>query len=197
MPPGQAITVKPSWTGSSKTVTDNDGNWLVTIKTPEAGGSYKIRVTGSSQENIDNILIGEVWLCSGQSNMERELGFRRGQKPIVNFKEESEKANYSQMRLFKLAKTTSDFPLHDCDGSWVECSPETALEFSAVGYFFGKALYMGLSMPIGLILSSWGGTPVEAWSKKEDFDKGLAERYSTLESCYELDSSYTRYCCYL
>lgn len=74
--PGQSITVKPSWTGSSKTVTDNDGNWLVTVKTPEAGGSYKIRVTGSSQHIISNILIGEVWLCSGQSNMERELGFR-------------------------------------------------------------------------------------------------------------------------
>lgn len=188
--PGQSITVKPSWTGSSKTVTDNDGNWLVTIRTPEAGGSYKIKITGSSQHIINNMLTGEVWLCSGQSNMDRQLGFRRGQKPIVNFKEESENANFPKIRMFKIENRTSDTPLNDCNGKWVECSPETALEFSAVGFFYGKALYKALSIPVGLIQSSWGGTRVEAWTKREDFDKGLAERYSTLESCYQLDSSY-------
>ncbi len=83
--PGQPISVEPSWTEPEKTETDNKGNWLVTIKTPEAGGPHKIKINGSSEQVISNVLMGEVWVCSGQSNMDRQLGLRPGQMPLVNF----------------------------------------------------------------------------------------------------------------
>ena len=188
--PGQPVTVNPSWSRPVKTETDNTGNWLVTIKTPKAGGIHKIKVSGSSEKLISNILIGEVWLCSGQSNMDRQLGPRIGQKPIVNYKEESEKANYPEIRLFKVEQNTSEKPLSDCGGKWVECSPEAALDFSAVGFFYGKELYESLSIPVGLIHSAWGGTRVEAWTKKEDLDKELLDHVSWLEDNYQADSSY-------
>lgn len=188
--PGQQIIVKPSWTKAQKTVTDKNGKWQLTILTPEAGLIAKITVNGSTQQQINNIAFGEVWLCSGQSNMERQLGLRAGQKPIVGFKEESEKADISKIRIFKVAKVYAETPQEDCEGQWLECSPETVLDFSAIGYFYGKSLFDKLSVPIGLIQSAWGGTPVEAWIERDDFDLKLAEKYNTLESCFELDSSY-------
>ena len=188
--PGQTIIVKPSWTKAEKTETSKAGKWFVTTSTPKAGKTGTIKVTGSSQQIIKNIVFGEVWLCSGQSNMERELGFHRGQKPIVNFWEESQKANYPQIRMFQVPKVPSDTPLFDCEGKWVECSPESVLEFSAVGYFYGKALYDKLNIPVGLIQSAWGGTPVEPWTPEDDYEKVTKEKIIKLEQSYQIDSSY-------
>lgn len=188
--PGQSITVKPSWTKSVKTKTAEDGKWMVKIATPKSGKTGTIKVAGSSQQTINNIVFGEVWLCSGQSNMERQLGFRGGQKPIVNFWEESQKANYPKIRMFQVAKTPSDTPVYDCKGKWVVCSPETVLDFSAVGYFYGKELHNELNTPVGLIQSAWGGTPVEPWTPEEDYEKAIIERISKLEQSYPIDSSY-------
>ncbi len=188
--PGQEVVINPSWGKQSQTITTEDGKWLVSIRTPKAGKTGRIKVTGSSQQSIGNIAFGEVWLCSGQSNMERQLGLRPGQKPIINFWEEAQKADFPLIRLFKVQNKASRIPLYDCQGRWVECSPETVLEFSAVGYFFGQALYTHLSVPVGLIQSSWGGTPVEAWTKEEDIDEKSSEKAKTLESSFQLDSAY-------
>lgn len=173
--PGQRIVVKPSWTKSVKTSTNKDGKWQVFVSTPKAGKIGELKISGSTKKTINNILFGEVWLCSGQSNMERQLGFRNNQKPIVNFWEESQKANHPNIRMFLVQKKKSKTPLDDCEGVWVECTPETVLKFSAVGYFYGERLLEKLKMPVGLIQSAWGGTRVEPWTPKEGVEKVALE----------------------
>jgi len=173
--PGQSVTVNPSWTKSVKTTTSKDGKWQVFVATPKAGKTGKLKISGSTKQTINNILFGEVWLCSGQSNMERELGFKNNQKPIVNFYEESLKANHPNIRMFLVKKKKSTTPLEDCEGEWIVCTPETVLKFSAVGYFYGKQLSEKLKMPVGLIQSAWGGTRVEPWTPKEGVEKVALE----------------------
>jgi hypothetical protein len=189
--PGQSVTVKPSWTKAVKTETNEDGKWLVTIATPKAGNTGNIKVSGSSQQTINNILFGEVWLCSGQSNMELTLGFNGGRrKPIVGFWEEAQAANHPKIRLFQMPKVYSVTPAEDSEGKWVECSPETALDFSALGFFYGKALYNKLNVPVGLIQSAWGGTPVEPWTPAEKYTEKTLKLIDKLEKSYKADSTY-------
>ena len=173
--PGQSIIVNPSWTKSVKTITNKEGKWQLLVSTPKAGKTGKLKITGSTKQIINNILFGEVWLCSGQSNMERQLGFQNHQKPIVNFWEESQKAKYPSIRMFLVKKKKSNTPLEDCEGEWVECAPETVLNFSAVGYFYGKQLVDNLKIPVGLIQSAWGGTKVEPWTPIEGVEKSALE----------------------
>ena len=173
--PGQSVIVNPSWTKSVKTTTSKDGKWQVIVATPKAGKTGKLKINGSTKQTINNILFGEVWLCSGQSNMERQLGFRNNQKPIVNFYEESLKANHPNIRMFLVKKKKSTIPLEDCEGEWIVCTPETVLNFSAVGYFYGKQLSEKLNKPVGLIQSAWGGTSVEPWTPKEGVEKAALE----------------------
>lgn len=188
--PGQKVVIIPSWGEKSQTITEEDGSWLIHLKTPKAGKTGTIKISGSTQQRIDNIAFGEVWLCSGQSNMERQLGLRVGQKPIINYWEEAQKANFPKIRMFQVQNMASQIPLYDCQGKWVECSPETVLDFSAVGYFYGQALYTNLSVPVGLIQSSWGGTPVEAWTIEEAIDEKSIEKAKALEKSFQLDSAY-------
>jgi hypothetical protein len=188
--PGQSVTVKPSWTKAVKTETNEDGKWLVKIGTPKAGKTGSIKVTGSSQQTINNIIFGEVWLCSGQSNMERALGFRIGQKPIVGFYEEAKNANYPNIRMFNVPKIPSETPVEDIKGEWVECTPENALKFSAIGFFYGKELHEKLNTPVGLIQSAWGGTPVEPWTPEENYEKTDLEKIQKLEQSFKMDSAY-------
>ncbi|WP_373941816.1 hypothetical protein OEG92_20225 [Polaribacter sejongensis] len=173
--PGQSIVVNPSWTKSVKTTTNKEGKWQVLVSTPKAAKTGKLKITGSTKLTINNVLFGEVWLCSGQSNMERQLGFQNHQKPIVNFWEESQKATYPSIRMFLVKKKKSNTPLEDCEGEWVECTPETVLKFSAVGYFYGKQLVDNLKIPVGLIQSAWGGTKVEPWTPIEGVEKAALE----------------------
>ncbi len=188
--PGQTVTVKPSWGKAVKTETNNQGKWLVRITTPKAGKTGTLKITGSSQETIGNILFGEVWLCSGQSNMERQLGFRNGQKPIVGFYEEAQQANYPNIRMFQVPKIPAKTPVDDIKGRWVECTPETALKFSAVGFFYGKELHNTLNVPVGLIQSAWGGTPVEPWTPEEYYEEELLSKIELLENSFKTDSAY-------
>jgi len=165
--PGRKIRVVPSWDKRSvNTKTGKDGKWQVSVSTPGAGGSYDIVVNGSDKITIKNIIMGDVWVCGGQSNMDRKLGFQPGQKPIVNFYEESQKANKPDIRLFIVDRVSTTEPQNDCTGAWVVCTPETVLEFSAIGYFFGKKINEVTNIPMGMIESDWGGTPVEAWTRK-------------------------------
>lgn len=162
--PKLKVVIKTSWGASSKTEVNNEGQWQTKIKTPKYGGPYTINIKiGESSIIYKNVLIGEVWLCSGQSNMEMPLEGWPPRDTIANSKYEIANANYPKIRLFTVARIFSDKPEFNCSGSWVECSPQTVNKFSATAFFFGKKLHKEIKMPIGLIHSSWGGTPVEAW----------------------------------
>jgi sialate O-acetylesterase len=143
-------------------VADTSGKWSVDFSPKLAGGPYELLIRGKKTYKIKNVMIGEVWICSGQSNMEMPLA---GWGEINNYKKEIENAKYPNIRLLmvekKMANTTQEY--FNSKG-WKECSPETIPEFSAVAYFFGRHLYKELNIPIGLIESAWGGTVVEAWT---------------------------------
>src|SRR6185436_12765166 len=114
-------------------------------------------IKGKNTLTLKNILVGEVWVCSGQSNMEFLV------KRAKNHAEEEAAAKFPKIRLFTVKKAVKGEPVDDCVGNWVECTPETAAKFSAVGYFFGRHLHKELNVPVGLIHTSWGGTLIEAW----------------------------------
>lgn len=162
---GQEIKIVASWqpndTLSAKI--DPYGKWEALLPTGKAGGPYTLTIISqNSTKTLKNILLGEVWLCSGQSNMEW-----RAQIGIKNKEEEIVQADYPQIRLFNVPNCGSDSPQEDCDGNWVECTPETMPLHSAVSYFFGRELHKQLNVPIGLITAEWGGTPAEVWLPKE------------------------------
>ena len=189
--PGQKIRVMPSWEQSEyETVTNKSGKWSLKVATPSATTrAQTLKVIGSQEIVIQNILIGEIWLCSGQSNMDRELGMRSGQKPIVNFWETAQAANTPTLRLFIVKKALSATAKEDCEGEWKVCSPESALEFSAVGYFFGSRLHRELNLPVGMIESAWGGTPVEGWTRKSALNNNfLVEQENHFATRFLADS---------
>jgi len=144
------------------------GEWKVTLPAMVAGGPYALTVSGSSTVTFDDVLIGEVWLCSGQSNMELGIGqAQNGAKEIAD-------ANYPKIRLLKVPKHWTAEPQNDIDATWKVCTPTTVAEggwngFTAAGYYFGRNLYQKLGVPIGLIDSTWGGTRIESWTPPEGF----------------------------
>ncbi|MEI9909108.1 MAG: sialate O-acetylesterase [Bacteroidota bacterium] len=161
---GQQVKISGSWDNTASTVTiSNQGKWLLKIKTPTAGGPYTLRISSPGAEIVLNdVMIGEVWLCSGQSNM--EWSYYNGAKFI---KEELPVAYNKNIRFFQVPRTASDYPQDDVKGSWQVCDSNSLKGFSAVGYFFGKKLQHDLDVPIGLINASWGGTPAEVWTPSE------------------------------
>ncbi len=162
--PGDNLTVKTSWGEVSKTVVGKDGKWFTKIKTPKAGGPYEINLTiGDSKINYKNVMIGEVWLCSGQSNMEMPLMGWPPTDTIAGSVNAINNSNNSNIRFFTVKKSFSTNPEFNCEGIWEESNQSTSPSFSAAAYFFGKKLFDELKIPIGLINSSWGGTPIEAW----------------------------------
>jgi sialate O-acetylesterase len=146
---------------SSEAVADAQGRWTVFIGPLKSGGPAELTVKGDNTLTIKNVLAGEVWLCSGQSNMEWPLANTIGSAETLA------QANYPEIRMFRVEKNTSAEPLSDVQGHWVVTTPDEAAHFTAVGYFFGRELYQRLKVPIGLIDSSWGGTPAEAWTSHE------------------------------
>ncbi len=161
--PFEEVKVTTSWTSDTlKAVVNQNGHWSFMLHTPKAGGPYSITIQGYNTVNIDDILMGEVWLCSGQSNMEwcANYGF-------INSDEEVKNATHEEIRLFQVEWRTSPYRCIDVEGKWVKCTPETMEDFSAIGYFFGRELNQKLNVPVGLISSNWGGTPVEAWIPTE------------------------------
>jgi sialate O-acetylesterase len=162
--PKEEIKLVSGWNNQEyKTVANNQAKWELTIKTPEAGGPYTISIKGYNEVVLKNILIGEVWLCSGQSNMEMSASWG-----IENGDEEVKNAANSNIRFFTVSKSTALTPQNNVLGNWVESTPETMKYFSAVGYFFAKRLREDLkNVPIGLISSNWGGTPAEIWMPEE------------------------------
>lgn len=161
--PNKKIVIEASWGERSETVTDQYGNWMTHIKTSKAGGPYTLSVVGSSKIEVKDILLGEVWLCSGQSNMARELKGAKDQ-PVEGSAEAIATSENVNLRFFKVKLAMCSEPLTTCEGTWKLSQPETAAEFSATAYFFGKKLQNELGVPIGLISSNWGATPAEAWT---------------------------------
>lgn len=159
---GEKVKVKGSWQWVGKsTVANEQGKWQVKIKTPKASGPLELTIKGENTIVLKNVLAGEVWVCSGQSNM--AFSVRRannGEAAVAS-------ANLENIRLFVVKREKSQTPLSDCKGNWKVCSPETVAGFSAVGYFFGRELHDELKVPVGLIGTYWGGTVVEAWTKQE------------------------------
>ncbi|WP_319502329.1 sialate O-acetylesterase [uncultured Draconibacterium sp.] len=147
---------------NAKATTDSDGKWTAKLPAQEYGGPYTLMVKGKNTISLSNVMIGEVWVCSGQSNMEFSLA------QVKNADEEVDAANHPNIRLFTVPRRVAQFPEDDIEsGEWLECTPQTAHNFSAVGYFFGKALQEDLDVPIGLIHSSWGGTVAETWTSAQ------------------------------
>lgn len=161
--PGEKIFITTSWNNTTDSVNATAGaNWKLSVATPVAGGPYTITLKASNTIILENVLIGEVWVCSGQSNM--EWSSLNGLPEIDKELPTSTNAN---IRFFHIPKTTASYPQDNCAGTWKECNPENLKSFSGVAYFFGKRLQSQLNVPIGLINTSWGGTPAEVWTPKE------------------------------
>lgn len=157
--PGETVTVRPGWdTASYTTKGTSAANWRLTLKTPKAGGPYAVTVKGNNTIQLDDVLLGEVWLCSGQSNMEMSMGWG------LPYEKEAAEATNQKIRFFHIPRTTAIHPQDDVKAKWVVCTPEEMKKFSAVGYFFGKGVTEKLGVPVGLINASWGGTPAEVWT---------------------------------
>ncbi len=176
--PAQLVKITTSWNEITySTVTDQQGNWEVTVSTGIAGGPYTVAVQADSTIVLEDILLGEVWICSGQSNMAWPLS------RAETAGEEIPLSDYPGIRLFTVEKNIATRPNEDLNGSWEVCNPETTASFSAVGYFFGKMLHQELGVPVGLVNTSWGGTPSESWTSREtlssfgDFDRQLEKLY--------------------
>jgi len=159
--PGEEVMAGVSWNSMRWAVkADEEGKWMFKMNPPKTGGPYEMTISGKNVIKINNIMVGEVWVCSGQSNMQWSV------QASNNAKEEIAAAKYPNIRLFSVKRTIAMEPQSDCVGSWSECSPETVGCFAAVGYFFGRELHKELDIPIGLIHTSWGGTPSEAWTRR-------------------------------
>ncbi|EDY84786.1 conserved domain protein [Verrucomicrobiia bacterium DG1235] len=171
--PGERVTVSFASEEVSTTAAA-DGSWKVELKPMAASASPRVlTVSGSLTPDpieLKDVLVGEVWLCGGQSNMERQLGPRPPQKPIVGWKEAAAGAHFPLIRELYVKQTRSEKPERSVAASWSICSPETVRDFSAVGYFFARNLHKTLGVPVGIIHSSWGGTPAEAWTSHEGLD---------------------------
>ena len=165
---GKTIRIAPSWSKEVKTKAGDDMNWKVMIPSPEEGGPYSLKIYASDTIiSVNNILCGDVWLCSGQSNMEMPMEGWPPKDTIMYSAKTIASSNIAGIHLFILQRKVSGIPLDDCTGKWVVCSPESVRQFSATGFFFGKKLYEEINQPVGLIESSWGGTPSEAWTSAD------------------------------
>ncbi|MEJ7740362.1 MAG: sialate O-acetylesterase [Chitinophagaceae bacterium] len=159
--PAEMIYVTTSWNNKTDSVkTTRDANWQLFVETPAAGGPFTITFKGWNTITLDDVLVGEVWICSGQSNMEMNeqwgLPDVRAELPTA--------ATNKNIRFFYIPKTTSPASQDDCKASWTLCDSNTLKAFSAVGFFFAKKLNANLNVPVGLINANWGGTPAEVWT---------------------------------
>ena len=181
---GEEISVRASWRNAGWTTqADAAGRWTSRMTPPDVGGPYEITLKGKNTVAIRNILVGEVWVCSGQSNMQMSV------RSSANADQEIAAAGYPKIRLFSVERKVAETPRDDCQGKWVECSPETVGDFSAVAYFFGRELHKQLNAPVGLIHTSWGGTPAEAWTSPSMLERNpvfepIAKRYKEAVAAY-------------
>jgi sialate O-acetylesterase len=174
--PGEDIKIDYGSKRHAEVRADASGHWRVQIGPLRAGEIFDIAINGKNIVNIKNVLVGQVWLCSGQSNM--EFPVNRG----LDSAHELATANHTNLRLFAAKRQIATAPAFDVDGSWKVCDPKSVADFSAVGYFFGRDLSRDLKTPVGLIESAWGGTPAQAWTSIDglESDPVTQKRYWTM-----------------
>lgn len=165
--PKKTVVITPSWNNEKITVkADTKGEWKAVLKTPQAGGPYNITISDGKSIVLKDILIGEVWLCSGQSNMEFPV---KGWSQVLNADQEVAEANHKNIRLLQIHKVTAEEPSHQVvanSSTWQECSSQSVPEFSAVAYFFARELNQKTGIPVGVIDATWGGSNIESWISK-------------------------------
>ena len=161
------VSITTSWDGKAYSVkAGKDGKWKAAVATPKAGGPYRITFDDGQQTVLDNILIGELWICSGQSNMEMPMkGFKN--QPVENAVEDILHSTDNGLRLFTVKRNSRFAPVDTVSGRWSEATPASVREFSATAYHFGRELRRMLGVPVGLIVTSWGGSACEAWMKAD------------------------------
>lgn len=174
---GERVTVELN--GRSASTTAGGGRWMVKLKPMPAGGPHVMTIRGDNSIRLDNVLVGEVWICSGQSNMQWPLRATADAASAI-----AASAN-PQLRLFSVPRRATDEPQENVEGKWELSSPQTTPEFSAVAYYFGRYLQSHLKVPIGLINTSYGGTPAEAWTRREVLAStpglgGVLDRYNAV-----------------
>jgi len=157
--PGEQVTVTLDEQKVTATA-DSTGQWIIKLEPLNIDTPFEINIAGNNTITLQNVLVGEVWVCSGQSNMQWPVNLS------ANAEQEIANSDYPKIRLFSVKRSVAEQPLQDTEGQWVKCSPDTVKSFSAVGYFFGRYLHKELNTPVGLIHSSWGGTPAEAWTSR-------------------------------
>ena len=163
--PGEAVQIQTPFESQQLTANE-DGKWMTRLRPMRAGGPIEITLKGTNEIVLKDILIGDVWVCSGQSNMEWRVNSSN------NSDEEIANADWPNIRLFDVKKTPKIDPADDVelDAPWSACTPESIPNFSAVGYFFGRKLHQELNIPIGLISTNWGGTRIEPWTPPAGFE---------------------------
>ena len=167
--PGEKISIQSDWQRKAITVTaDSDGKWLAKIPTPKTGGNtpHTIAISGDNEKIVlHDVLVGEVWVCSGQSNMEFPVGYQyQGYTGATNWENELRHADFAGIRLFTVENSFALSPQFDCNGKWSLCDSNSAKDFSAVGFFFARELHEKLKVPVGMVDSDFGGTVCEAWT---------------------------------
>jgi len=164
----KTVSIKASWSKVAiKTTADANGNWKAKLATPKADGkTYTLTLSDGKSLTLNNLIVGELWLCSGQSNMEMPMkGFKNQGVEGANM--DILKSTNPNLRLFTVKRNSTIQAQTDVTGQWQEASPETVKEFSATGYYFGRLLNQMINVPVGLVLSSWGGSSVEAWMTED------------------------------
>ncbi|NUP96237.1 MAG: DUF1080 domain-containing protein [Planctomycetaceae bacterium] len=171
--PGSTITVEGSWSQAPASATaDAAGDWRVRIAAPQAGGPHTLAVHGDGERTFRDVWIGEVWFCSGQSNMEFAVNaFRREVGGFPGAEAEIAAADLPLVRVFDVPNRVSNHRRRDVQGKWVISSPKTAGDFSATAFYFARKLQAELGVPVGVVTSDWGGTPAEAWTSAEGLAK--------------------------
>lgn len=164
--PGEVIVVHFAGQEKRTTASESDGRWEVKLEPLAVSAqSAEMTIAGGEVVTFKDVLVGEVWLCSGQSNMEKPLGEQRGQKPTPGYAEEVRAANFPAIRLLKVPRARTSAISRDIQAEWSVCSPASldAIKFSAAGYYFGRKLHQELKVPIGMIDASFGGSAIEPW----------------------------------
>ncbi len=181
--PGDEVTV--AFNGQTRrATTDASGEWSVELKSMKHGGPFEMTVSADGESKVfKDVLIGEVWICSGQSNMQWTVAM------AGNPEKEIADGNHPGIRLFQVERVTAETPQADCKATWTACNSETIKDFSAVAYFFGRTVHQELDIPVGLIHTSWGGTPSEAWTSRAKLEatplaKPILERWDAMVADY-------------
>ncbi len=162
-----SISVQTSWNGQNYTTkSDKNGKWKVMVRTPEAGGPFEVTISDDKPVTLKNVMIGEVWLCTGQSNMEMPMKGFMGQ-PVEGSNMDILKSKNTNIRMISIPRSSKTEPQDNFEGQWKEASPESVRNFSATGYYFGRLLEEMIDVPVGLIDVSFGGSCIQAWMSKE------------------------------